>query len=165
MKQLVKTVLKAQHWQVFIFIILLPIFISPLFYISYFIWLWFIVSLQYKIPKEIRMKDDLFMSCLIFSSIISLGIIIIRFTGIDDVFFLNKMSSSDKFILLFFTNIIGLFCTIYCIYFVARTLKMIELKRKVSFSYFFKEFLFIWVFPVGVWIIQPKINKIVENSN
>lgn len=54
------------------------------------------------------------------------------------------------------------FCVIYSLYFVAKTFKTVELQREVKFSDFAGEFFMIWFYPIGIWIIQPKINKMIE---
>jgi hypothetical protein len=51
------------------------------------------------------------------------------------------------------------------LYFVAKTFKTVELQREVSFSDFVGEFFMIWFYPVGIWIIQPKINKMIEEQS
>ena len=51
------------------------------------------------------------------------------------------------------------------VYFVAKTYKTVELQRQVSFSDFAGEFFMIWFYPIGIWIIQPKLNKIIENES
>lgn len=48
----------------------------------------------------------------------------------------------------------------YSLYFVARTLKTVELQRPVGFGEFLGEFFLIWFFPIGVWLIQPRINRL-----
>jgi hypothetical protein len=40
--------------------------------------------------------------------------------------------------------------------------KTIELQREVTFSDFAGEFFLIWFYPVGIWIIQPKVNKFAQ---
>ena len=57
-----------------------------------------------------------------------------------------------------------MFCMFYCLYFVARTLKAVELKRTVAFSDYGGEFFLLWFFPIGVWIIQPRINRMFSNN-
>lgn len=59
-------------------------------------------------------------------------------------------------------HLFSMFCIFYCLYFVSKTFKTAELQRKVSFSDFAGEFFLIWFFPIGIWIVQPKINKIAE---
>jgi hypothetical protein len=51
-------------------------------------------------------------------------------------------------------------CTLFCLYFISKSLRTIELKRSVTFSEYVGEFLLIWFFPIGIWIIQPRVNKI-----
>ncbi|MEN9640511.1 MAG: hypothetical protein RLZZ262_2380, partial [Bacteroidota bacterium] len=38
-------------------------------------------------------------------------------------------------------------------------IKLLELQREVRFSEFIREFFLIWFFPIGIWFIQPKINR------
>jgi len=53
-----------------------------------------------------------------------------------------------------------MFCMFYIIYFVSKTLKMAELQRNVSFSDYAGEFFLIWLYPIGIWFVQPKINEL-----
>ena len=48
----------------------------------------------------------------------------------------------------------------YCIFFVAKTIKILELKKEVKLSDYISEFVFIVLFPFGIWFIQPLINQI-----
>ena len=61
-------------------------------------------------------------------------------------------------------HLFSMFCIFYSLYFVAKTFKTVELQRETTFSDFAGEFFLIWFYPVGVWIIQPKVNKMVEND-
>jgi hypothetical protein len=65
-------------------------------------------------------------------------------------------------IIVFPLHLFSMFCIFYCLYFVAKTFKTVELQREVQFSDFAGEFFLIWFFPVGIWVIQPKINKMIE---
>ena len=53
-----------------------------------------------------------------------------------------------------------IFCFLYCICFIAKSLKAVELQRPVALSDYVWEFLLFLFFPIGVWLIQPRINKI-----
>ena len=59
-------------------------------------------------------------------------------------------------------HLFSMFCIFYSLYFVAKTFKTVELQREVSFSDFAGEFFMIWFYPIGIWIVQPKINKMIE---
>jgi hypothetical protein len=51
-------------------------------------------------------------------------------------------------------------CIFYVLYFVAKSLKTVELQRRVEFGDYAGEFFLIWFFFVGVWIIQPRVNAL-----
>lgn len=60
-------------------------------------------------------------------------------------------------------HLFSMSCIFYCLYFVAKALKAVEWQRPVTFGDFAGEFFLIWFFPVGVWIIQPRINRLFNN--
>ena len=64
------------------------------------------------------------------------------------------------FAIIFPLHFFYMFCVCYCFYFNAKALKTIELQRPVTFNDYAGEFFLLWFFPVGVWIIQPRINKL-----
>ena len=37
---------------------------------------------------------------------------------------------------------------------------MVELQHSVKFEDFKEEFILVWFFPVGIWNLQPRINKL-----
>lgn len=53
-----------------------------------------------------------------------------------------------------------MFCTVYTMYFAAKTIKLAELQRPVTFTDFADEFFLIWFFPIGIWFVQPRINEL-----
>lgn len=61
-------------------------------------------------------------------------------------------------------HLFSMFCIFYCLYFNAKSLKAVELQRPVTFSDYAGEFFLIWIFPIGVWILQPRINKMFDDS-
>jgi len=69
------------------------------------------------------------------------------------------------FIFIFPVHFFCMFCIFYCLYFNAKALKAAEWQRPVTFSDFAGEFFMIWFFPVGIWILQPRINKLFENKS
>jgi hypothetical protein len=44
--------------------------------------------------------------------------------------------------------------------FTARVIKSVELQRKARFEDAVAEFFLIWFFIVGLWILQPRVNRI-----
>jgi hypothetical protein len=58
----------------------------------------------------------------------------------------------------------SIFCIFYSLYFIAKSLKVAEGQRAVVFNDFAGEFFLIWFFPIGVWILQPRINRLFAND-
>jgi hypothetical protein len=80
-------------------------------------------------------------------------------------FFLSYLESDlmviGSFMLVIFPlHIFSMFCMLYSLYFVAKTIKTVELQKECTFKDFIEEFILILFYPVGLWIIQPRINKI-----
>ncbi|PCJ98064.1 MAG: hypothetical protein COA50_03830 [Flavobacteriaceae bacterium] len=64
--------------------------------------------------------------------------------------------------IVFVLHLFSMFCIFYSLYFVSKTIKTVELQREVNFGDFIGEFFMLWFYPFGIWIIQPKINKMAE---
>lgn len=61
-------------------------------------------------------------------------------------------------------NLFLIFCFFYCIYFIGKALKIVECQKNMTFNDCIVEILLIWIFPIGVWVIQPRINKLFDKS-
>lgn len=62
--------------------------------------------------------------------------------------------------LIFALDLLSVFCIFYCLYFNAKVLKAVEWQRPVGFKDFVGEFFLLCFFSIGVWIVQPRINKL-----
>lgn len=62
-------------------------------------------------------------------------------------------------------HLFSIFCMFHTFYFVAKTIRTVEFQQPVKFGDFAGELFLIWFFPIGIWILQPRINKILESSN
>ncbi len=60
---------------------------------------------------------------------------------------------------------LGMFGVLYTFYNVPKSLKTLELGRKVTFTEFILDSLLMFAFPIGIWFIQPRINKIYKKLN
>ncbi|MGV3612422.1 MAG: hypothetical protein ACO1N0_15800 [Fluviicola sp.] len=58
-----------------------------------------------------------------------------------------------------------IFCMIHTMYFSAKIIRSAELQRDARFSTFVGYFFLIWIFPVGIWFIQPKINALINKAD
>lgn len=170
--------LKAKHWQIFTITFGIPLILnliglalSPIvgYYpiiierfnsifnlislMVYFGWVASVVIVfQKKIPKENKMDVGRFK--IIFSALVIYMIIFFL------IFHLPRINLWFKIPIQLFP----MFCFLYIIYFVSRTLATFEFQRKVTFSDYSENFYLICVLPIGIWNIQPKINKLIKNN-
>jgi len=183
-----KKLLQAKHWQLFMLTIGVPIIleiilipfiiignnhmvilkIMPIMFIFFvgglFGWFWAIaIHLQEKLPDDLKLKVNRFKTFLL----IPIIYFAIFFVFLDFIMrgAIENGTGPDPavFALIIPFHLFAMFCIFYCLYFVSKIFKTVELQRKVTFSDFASEFFMIWFFPVGIWIIQPKINKMIEN--
>jgi hypothetical protein len=66
--------------------------------------------------------------------------------------------------LLTLLTLLTFFGIFYTFYNVPKSLKSIELGRKAHFSEYFISALLLFIFPIGVWFIQPRINRIYNEN-
>ncbi len=59
-------------------------------------------------------------------------------------------------------HIAAMISTFYAMIFAAKTLKSSELKREAKISDYLGDFFLVWFFPIGIWIIQPRIHKLIN---
>jgi len=57
-------------------------------------------------------------------------------------------------------HLLATVCMFYDLYFVSKTLVMAETGRPASFYGFSGPFFLLWFVPIGVWVIQPRINRL-----
>ncbi|NKI33355.1 hypothetical protein [Croceivirga thetidis] len=150
-------VLNERFLQLDLMFPVLMIFFSLLF----FGWFWSIaIGLQPKIPPQVKMKVKKFK---VFFFIPFLYIIFLMmylgglFSGLGTNGFGNGFWIISIMLPLHF---LSMFCIFYSLYFVAKTIKTAELQREVNFGDFAGEFFLLWFYFVGIWIIQPKVNKL-----
>lgn len=180
--------LRAMHWQIFTLLIIIPavlliflfanndidlmLILSPalglLYIIVFFGWLWAIgTKLHNKVLASRRSNLMVFKVVLLIPIIYVLGISIyisMHIMGLvpndsPPLFFIKNIIR-DVFPL----HMLSMFCLFYAFWNNAKTIKSIELQRPVSFSDFSEDIFLLWFFPIGIWIVQPRVNKIIEEN-
>jgi hypothetical protein len=142
---------------------MIPIGIVVLQLVTYS-WLWAIgTNFLHKIDF-IKTNAGLFKTFIIIP-IVALVLILVFWMFFTFRFsFLHIYSSVDILNTSLFSVIIPIqsvfvVSIMYCYYFVARTIKQYETKKKMTFKEFYKEFILILLLPIGIWFLQPRINK------
>ncbi len=186
-----KLFLRAKHWHIFTIAFALPFVLqmllvplvmlehSPmiifqimpvsmsLLIVGYFGWFWSIaVGLQSKVPAGIKMKVNRFRLFFFIPLVYLVLFLLFIAYGLGGFVESGQEPSASAIGIIIGVvlpiHFFVIFCLFYCLYFVAKTFKTVELQREVTFSDFAGEFFLFWFYPVGVWIVQPKINKMVE---
>jgi hypothetical protein len=97
------------------------------------------------------------MSLTFFIIIFVFSFLLIVISGIKIYYYFNfNVIFSNN--LIDFIEFISLF---FICYIISKSLKEYEVQRSITFGDFFVYFLCIAMSPIGVWFLQPKLNKII----
>lgn len=154
--------LKIKHWQVFVFLIainflsmsytcnsLLLVCIFSLLLVGYIGWYALLGNTLYKyLPRKINYNLTWFLLDVLLI-IIAFGMVGIFFNGYYEV---NGLAIIP-FMYLFFA-------VFHLFWFPAALLVSIEIKSKPGFSQYAGTMLQLFFWPLGIWFIQPRLNKI-----
>ena len=141
--------------------------IMILFMAIFFGWFWSVaIGLQNKVPKNVTMKVKKFKVFFFIPMVYVVFILLFMAFAINELISnsgeLNVVFIGSMVAVIVPLHLFSMFCIFYTLYFVAKAFKTVELQREVKFSDFAGDFFMIWFYPIGIWIIQPKINKFVE---
>lgn len=142
-------------------------------------WLWSVVTgLQEKLPRQAEIKTGVFKVMLFVSLASMMCFTYFMYDIVETVMSsMSEMAASDEpdpraladlfartFAIMIPVQLVVMGCTFYCFYVTAKTIKSVELQREATFSDFIVEFVLVWFFFIGVWLLQPRINKMVDGS-
>jgi hypothetical protein len=51
-------------------------------------------------------------------------------------------------------------CLFYILYFASKSLVLATTNKPASFSGYASPFFLLWFFPIGIWILQPRVNRL-----
>jgi len=139
--------------------------ITLLYLGAIFGWFWSVsIGLQPQLPEGAKMKTKQFK----FFFFIPLIYIIAILIGM--IFAANYLTIDPAepefglifagFAIIFPLHFFSMFCIFYLMYFAAKTIKTVEMGRMATFSDFGGDFFLIWFFFIGIWFIQPRVNKL-----
>jgi len=170
--------LRAKHWQIFILvfgvyfvgqmalvgsILALPrsqeVFskgglvgglVMTLSTLGLFVWFWSMGAFFNSIvQQELRIKSGFFRVALIYPPCYF-------------VFFIATFQSSSLGLLglILPLHVFAMVCMFYLLYFVSKSLVLAETSKPASFYDYAGPFFLLWFFPVGIWIVQPRVNRL-----
>jgi hypothetical protein len=121
-------------------------------------WIYTIGTTLYKkLPIGTPMNLIKFKLFLFFSAVYTV-LITFLMEFVFPYFFIKNPLSFSSYLIIYLLNYFAVFCIIYCIYFISKAIKTVEWQRQVTFRNYAMEFILIYLFPIGIWYIQPRIN-------
>ena len=159
--------LRAKHWQIFLLLtvwfVLSPIAlfgsgkglyafvaITVVYAVSLFAWFWSMGSFFNSIlERRLRLGTGFFRFALIYP---------VFYVFVFFIFFVN--ASPALFLVIFPLHLFAMFCTLYSLYFVSKSLVLAETGNPAPFRSYLGILLLLWFFPIGVWILQPRVNRL-----
>ncbi len=121
-------------------------------------------NLHKKLPRTVTMNLNMF-KIFLFIPVIYILFSFVFMSGLDSNISSNGQPDFGIFAWIVTLHLFSMFCIFYCLYFNAKALKAVELQRPVSFSNFAGELFLFWFFPIGIWIIQLRINKLFHTAS
>jgi hypothetical protein len=135
---------------------MLPFLAVTLFMALFLAWLWTLGQFLWSLaPLTLRPSLLRFRFSLLYPS------------AYIPLFFFLVMTSDPSEVpiaIIFPLHLLAMYCMFYNLYFVAKTLKLAEVKKEVSFYDYSGAFFLLWFFPVGIWILQPRVNELAGRS-
>lgn len=58
-----------------------------------------------------------------------------------------------------------MFCLLYDMHFASKSLAIAEMGRQVNFYDYAAAFFLLWFYPIGIWIVQPRVNRLFAQSS
>ena len=176
-----RLLLRLKHWQLFLITWGIPILINIytfsrpalmvklfpvmmiVFIIGIFGWIWAIsTQLHKKLPMEVNLNIRGFK--IIFSVPIFYTLALTLWMAYQFYFRFHETSPNvGPFIgIIAFFHFLSMICILLGLRFAAQTLRSVELGRLAKFSEYAVEFVLIWFSPIGFWVLQPRLNKLVD---
>jgi len=174
--------LRARHWQLFLLLAVIPMVaemvamismpmnagsskgpgggdfvfasITMLYMFCFLIWFWSLSSFLNSIVKpELKLKTKFLRFSLIYPAIYIPFFLAIFFD-----------LKPELFAIVLPLHFLAMFCIFYLLRFASKTLALAETGRPVSFYDYAGPFFLLWFYPVGVWIVQPRVNSLYAES-
>jgi hypothetical protein len=184
--------LQLKHWQLFVILIGIPIALEfftigfifstddfssglqlflrlfPILMLLYigvlFGWLWSVgVFLSKKLPIDATMPNGLFKGAIIIPTLYITFIcwFVAKLMWGDEM---SELFLDENLTVILTAHFTSMACIFYIFYYNAKALQSVELQRPALLSEYVGEFFLFWFFPVGLWFLQPRINKLLEES-
>jgi uncharacterized RDD family membrane protein YckC len=126
--------------------------VMALFMFCFLTWFWSMGSfLSSIVQPSLRLKMRFFRFALLYPA---------AYIFVFFALFQSTSTNPALLALIFPLHFFAMFCMFYDLYFVSKSLTMAETQRPASLYDYAGPFFLLWFFPVGVWMIQPRVNRL-----
>jgi len=170
--------LRAKHWKLFLLLAVIPMVaemvamvsmpmtagsskgpgggdfvfasITILYMFCFLIWFWSLSSFLNSIVKpELKLKTTFLRFALIYPAVYLPFFLVVFFD-----------LRPELFAVVLPLHFFAMFCIFYCLRFVSKSLVLVETGKPASFYDYAGPFFLIWFYPIGIWIVQPRVNRL-----
>lgn len=130
---------------------------------SFLVWLYYLTSRLYaRLPNKQNINFGLFKACIVIVGLFLFALAHLLYNIADKFTGLGACTVAEVPLAAIMPPffIVATLALFYCLYFAARALKTVELRRVITLQEYAAEFVQLWYFPLGVWLLQPRINRI-----
>lgn len=124
-------------------------------FLTYFVWIWTIcIGLTNQLPQELAIRTNII-------NILATMLIVCVLYRFWIEFFSDDPAKTNST----FADVIDSICMFLILAFInlaSKILKSAETRKSIRFSEHLGEFFLIWFFPIGIWNIQPRINRVTK---
>jgi len=125
--------------------------VIAVFMFCFFGWIWSLgLFLNSIVQSALRLKVGPFRFALIYPALYVFAFMAVFFQSAKPVLFA----------IIFPFHLLAMFCMFYLLYFASKSLVLAETGKPASFSDYAGPFFLIWFYPIGVWFIQPRVNRL-----
>lgn len=118
--------------------------------LCYLLWLWSMGSFLNSLAQPVlRLRISVFSLTVIFTSIYVFGFVAL-FESVTPI----------AFGVIVPLLLLAAFCMFYNFYFVSKSLAIAETGKSATFNEYAGTFFLLWFYPIGIWFIQPRINRL-----
>jgi hypothetical protein len=168
-----KKILKFKHWNLFILIVLTGAWTSPsplkeiinsISILTFMIWI-YAIGIYGQEKLELlnlpTLKTELFKINIVLFPIL----LIVSFLILPEQTAENTQSEFNiRTIIIIPITLYMFFAFFQTLVFACKTISMLELKREVEFSEYLKNLLLTLFLIFGIWVLQPKITKLIAEK-
>jgi uncharacterized Tic20 family protein len=163
-------ILRPQHWQVFIYAVILPSFFpgddSSIYFNS--VWILLFVLWKLKVDQELmyRLSGRMALNFNLMAVVEAVSVVylmIVFFTiGGYHISTENYHEYGWEAWILIPMHMFVFFSFFYSLRFTAKAIASIESRSEAHFANYFAYLVAMFFFPIGIWWIQPKVNRILK---